>query len=249
MICFGTGTTINAFGGATYVWDQIPGLSCYNCYNPIANPDSTTMFVVTGTASNGCKNKDSVLVNVHHPFSIVESGPDTLCLGGVVKLKAMGAYSYIWSPSAGLNSPIVSNPLASPTSTTIYTVIGTDIKRCFSDTANVLVTVYPYPTVEAGSDVTISIGQMTDLIPVISADVTNVVWSPTGSIFRSDYPGITVKPRETTTYLVEVTNEGGCRTTDNLTVYVICTGSNVFIPNTFSPNNDGANDMFFPRGF
>jgi gliding motility-associated-like protein len=89
---------------------------------------------------------------------------------------------------------------------------------------------------------------MTDLIPVISGDVTNVVWSPTGSIFRSDFPGITVKPRETTTYLVEVTNEGGCRTTDNLTVFVICTGSNVFIPNTFSPNNDGANDIFFPRG-
>ncbi len=91
MICLGTGTIINAVGGSTYLWDQIAGLSCYDCYNPVANPDSTTIFIVTGTAANGCKNKDSVLVNVHYPFSIVESAPDTLCLGGVVKLLATGA--------------------------------------------------------------------------------------------------------------------------------------------------------------
>ena len=42
--------------------------------------------------------------------------------------------------------------------------------------------------------------------------------------------------------------EGGCKARDKVTVYVLCNNANVFIPNTFSPNGDGANDIFYPRG-
>jgi gliding motility-associated-like protein len=138
--------------------------------------------------------------------------------------------------------------MASPIVTTTYTVIGRDDKNCFADTAYIPIRVFGIPTVEAGPDKTINVGKQLDLTPVISPDVTNVVWSPTGSIFRSDYPSITVKPNQTTVYTVDVVNGGGCRSRDNVTVYVICNGANVFIPNTFSPNNDQANDVFYPRG-
>jgi gliding motility-associated-like protein len=75
-----------------------------------------------------------------------------------------------------------------------------------------------------------------------------VLWSPTTGIFRNSYPGISVKPNSNTDYTVVVKNAGGCSAQDRVTVYVICNGANVFIPNTFSPNGDGVNDIFYPRG-
>lgn len=53
-----------------------------------------------------------------------------------------------------------------------------------------------------------------------------------------------------TTYSVTITDENGCTDVETLTVPVIlpnCDESDVFIPNAFSPNNDGVNDVFIPR--
>ena len=127
-------------------------------------------------------------------------------------------------------------------------VVGKDDKGCFKDSAFVPFKVYPIPTVNAGSDKTINVGQTLDLDPILSADVTKTQWTPTSGVFRYRLPGITVKPPQTTEYTVEVTNEGGCKARDKVTVYVLCNNANVFIPNTFSPNGDGANDVFYPRG-
>ena len=127
-------------------------------------------------------------------------------------------------------------------------VVGKDDKGCFRDSAFVPIRVFPYPTVDAGADKTINVGQTTDLDPVLSTDVINTQWTPTSGIFRNRLPGITVKPPQTTEYTVEVSNAGGCRARDKVTVYVLCNNANVFIPNTFSPNGNGANDVFYPRG-
>jgi gliding motility-associated-like protein len=248
FVCIGKGTTLNATGADTYTWSPATALSCTNCPNPVASPVTAIKYAVKGTTAQGCSNTDSVIVSVQLPFTMQNSKGDTLCKGSSVRLFASGGFSYEWSPATGLSSATSATPLASPQNTTTYQVIATDDKGCFKDTGNVTVKVYPIPTVEAGQDKTINVGQSVDLMPTLSADVTDIYWIPTPGIIRKNQNGITVKPVETTEYTVEARNAGGCKTRDKVTIFVICNGANIFLPNTFSPNGDGRNEIFYPLG-
>ncbi len=179
---------------------------------------------------------------------MTNSSNDSVCRGSSKKISASGAHSYSWSPANGLDNPNTNEPTATPDVTTTYTVVGSDDAGCFKDTGYVSLKVNPLPTVEAGMDKTINVGQTVDLVPVISPDVSEVIWQPTTGLFRNFYPGISVKPNENTEYTVEAKNRGGCAARDRVTVFVICNGSNLFVPNTFSPNGDGTNDIFYARG-
>jgi gliding motility-associated-like protein len=248
LVCKGTGITLSANGANSYSWSPSAGLSCSNCANPVANPANATTYIVTGTTPQGCSSSDTIKVSVQYPFDMTVSRGDSLCKGSSLRMSASGASSYSWYPTEGLDQSNGPTTMAMPNTTTNYRVIGSDDKGCFKDTAYVLVKVFQIPTVEAGADRTINVGQSIDLIPQVSPDVLSARWSPTGSIFRDIFPGITVKPTFTTTYTVVVKNNGGCTASDQLTVNVLCNGANMFIPNTFSPNNDGMNDVFYPRG-
>jgi gliding motility-associated-like protein len=57
-------------------------------------------------------------------------------------------------------------------------------------------------------------------------------------------------PTETTTYTLTVTNEEGCKAVRQITIYVIspdCREPNIFVPNAFTPNGDGNNDVLYVR--
>lgn len=248
LVCKGSGSRLSATGANTYVWSPSTGLSCTDCTNPIASPVNNITYQVVGRSVNGCTSSDSVKVYVKVPFRMVTSTKDSICLGASKRITASGAANYEWYPSTGLDNPHISSPIATPTASIQYMVVGTDDKGCFKDTAYIPMIVHHNPTVDAGADKSVNVGQSVTLTPRFSPDVSNVVWSPTGSIFMSAPPSITVKPNQTTTYTVQVFNRGGCTAADQLTVNVLCNNANLYIPNTFSPNNDGMNDLFYPRG-
>lgn len=249
IICRENTTSITVTGAATYTWATNPTLSCTNCANPIAKPDTSQYYYVIGKSTHGCVSADSILISVKQPFNVIgKQSADTLCVGSSVKLEATGAEFYNWSPTSGLGTTSGPSVIATPQATVTYQVIGYDSENCFFDTAYFPIKVFPIPVVDAGPDTTINVGKQITIMPTISPDVSDVKWSPTTGIVSSNYPGITIRPTQTIQYRVDVENKGGCKSSDQKVVYVICNNANIFIPNTFSPNNDGVNDVFFPRG-
>ncbi len=73
-------------------------------------------------------------------------------------------------------------------------------------------------------------------------------WLPAQNLNCTRCPVPTANPQFTTKYVVNVTDRYGCTAKGEITVRVVCTGQNFFIPNTFSPNGDGSNEVFYPRG-
>ncbi len=248
FLCFGLPLKLEASGAQSYKWTG-PFLVNPNQFDPIISPTDDAIYTVRGTSLKGCEATDSIAVHVVQPSTIVASKDVSICAGDSVQLNAYGTDVLEWSPSLGLIGTTLVSPIAKPNATTTYFVTGKDLYGCFSTQDDITVTVNSLPEVNFLNDTTtIMAGTSILLTPTYSADVTRVEWKP--STFLDD--PLSLRPRSTpqysTTYTVFAYTDQGCKSKDVIHIYATCTNENLFIPNTFSPNNDGMNDLFYPRG-
>ena len=236
-ICNGFSTTIGgnptANGGSspyTYLWSPSNTLNSATISNPTANPAVVTTYTVTITDANGCINTDNVIITIY-PNPVADAGLDkSICNGNNTVIggssTASGGtspYTYLWSPSTGLSSTIIANPTANPTATTNYTVTTTDANGC-TDTDNIIVSISPNPTANAGPDKTICEGfnMLIGGSPTGSgsAEPYTYLWEPSADLSITTVPNPTANPTDTTTYTVTVTDANGCTNTDNMILIV-----------------------------
>ena len=247
-ICRGSFYQLKATGAEKYQWQASSSLSCTDCNNPLAAPADSTQYIVNGYNSFGCNRSDTVTIRVHQPFTLQVAKGDTICSGTPVRLAASGADQYTWTPALAISNPAAGITTATPQTSTRYTVTAKDNFNCFTDTGSVSIKVWSLPTVVLTNVETLPVGQSLQLTPTYSADVTSFQWSNAQTLSCATCPAPVAKPKTETTYTVLAKNDGGCLARADVTVHVICSGGNLFIPNTFSPNNDGRNDLFYPKG-
>ena len=248
VYCEGHPIQLQATHADSYVWSQAPAASCTACADPWIDPMTDTTYIVVGSSLKGCTRKDSVNVRVRHPFSLQVSPGATICPGQSTMLVASGADQYRWIPAIGLGDSSSPETRASPVQSTVYEVIGSDNDHCFADSSQVSVIVDPFPQIFVGHDTTVITGSILQLNTAASPDVDKWSWTPGTGLSCSDCPDPQVTVTNTTTYTESVSNAAGCTSASSITIYATCNGTNWFVPNTFSPNGDGMNDVFYVRG-
>lgn len=247
-LCRGSLTQLTVTGAAAYQWLPLSGLTCYTCTNPIASPTITTPYVVEGKNSFGCADYDTVVITVIQPLKMNVSTADSICIGESTNLLASGGISYNWSPAIGLNNTTISNPTASPTVTTTYRVVGYDGFNCFTDTAFLTIGVGQYPTITLGPDLILPAGTLQQLqSSVTNGPITKWLWKPPANLSCSNCAVPVAEVKKNISYTVIATTAYGCSASDTINIKVTCSKDQVFVPNAFSPDGDGINDILMVR--
>lgn len=126
-VCAGVATQLSASGATTYTW--LPSQTQSSTISVM--PTTNTTYTVRA-ANPGCPARNATIsINVLPlPTLVVSSSSSLVCAGEAVALAASGANSYAWS--TGANSGVM---IVNPTSTSTYTVIGTNSNGCKNQTS------------------------------------------------------------------------------------------------------------------
>jgi gliding motility-associated-like protein len=246
-VCEGDVLTLTAGGGTGYSYSWTgPNLPA-TTQNPLVIPNVTAAmageYKVMVISAAGCQSPGTVEVTVKPKPVITVSPPAVICQSASTTLTAYapGAASYSWSPATGLSDPNSANPVASPQQTTVYTVTVVGANDC-SNTEQVEVKVVDPPVANAGKDKKIFEGQSVTLDGSATGEILSYEWTPADHLSDPHSATPTANPIDDITYTLTVTSLNSCFTDqDEVFVRVY---KKIVIPNTFTPNNDGTNDIW-----
>ena len=221
-------------------------------------PSAYTVTLKTVHSSNSpdCSVPADTNINLSVPAVTTINENKTICSNNTIQLNATGGVAYKWLPASSLDNSLIANPIASPTTTTTYTVYISTLNAsglACMDTLTTTVNVFNSSiyTIKATADKDTILQGESVIIHAITDKSLKVKWADSTGNVISNNTDMAVSPKSTSTYTVSILDSVGCPKMATVTIVVVpntCNPVDVFVPNTFTPNNDGKNDILYVRG-
>ncbi len=238
-VCNGAAFTLNPqpFTGVQYVWENTPGLSCYDCPSPQVSglPTGTYSFIAT-LISPACTSKDTIVVNVVNgeqpQFTIADD--QVICNGETVNLGGASTTgtTYTWSSAPSGFTSSEANPTVTPDSTITYYLSAINGSCPVPATDSVQITVYQSPIVSVQTDTAVCNGSSVLLSSLTPQPGITYTWTPNdGSLDNAASANPIATPTQTTTYTLTATNPG-CTEIRQVQVTVVPLSLDMNLPDT-----------------
>ncbi len=243
-VCEKTDLRFSVSPGNIYLWTG-PDNFTSTLQSPVIKNvlvSNNGMYYVKVISQTGCVNTDSTRVVVNIVPDADAGNSVAICEGTATKLQGtvINATSHVWSPASGLSDPLSLSPLANPVRTTAYILmVSNGVCR---DSASVLINVMKKPIANAGPDKVIVGANNVILEGKVTGLNIRYFWTPNLHLSSDTILMPQASPPYDTSYILHVISNDGCgEATDKASVKYY---KEIFIPNAFTPNNDGLNDRW-----
>lgn len=231
-------------GPRTYVWTNNLSDTTF------ATGLDTGTYVIRVTDVRGCQSSITHFLDGPDPLRLTFDPINPIaCYGEKTEIRFASItggntptdYIYQVNNNPGQSSNI---PFQTGAGTFLFRI--TDKRNCFIDTT-VTLTEPPEILVDFGEPATLDLGDSINVFPIVTGlyPINDYAWTPADQVTCLDAAcqNVLLQPTGTTTFSLMVTDSTGCIQTADYTVSVV-KRRNVYIPNAFSPNGDGRNDLF-----
>ena len=224
-------------------------------FNPAIDLGGTYTYTVT----NSCGSISADVVVTVNSCSLPDVGfiisNTSICIGDCITLTDTSLFnptSWAWDfgGAATPNTSTSQNPTICPDAAGVFTISLTATNANGSNTITQTISVGSYPTVFILGDTTIEMSGTATLVSLVNPTGGTYSWSDgddDGTIDCPTCPDVNVTPLVSTEYYLTYTTAFGCSATDTANVYVKFLDL-IDVPNGFSPNSDGMNDILFVKG-